>query len=75
MTAQSKKPLVHRVGATAFSGHETFVFRYAWMKKAVDAAREDGGVFASEQAMVKLGVGKEHGEIDPSLGSRRAHFS
>lgn len=57
MTAQSKKTSATHAGAS-FSGHETFVFRYAWMKKAVDAVREDAGVFASDQAMVRLGVGK-----------------
>jgi Protein of unknown function (DUF4007) len=42
----------------SFSGHETFVFRYGWLKKAVDAVLEDSETFNREDAMVKLGVGK-----------------
>ncbi len=42
----------------SFSGHETFVFRYFWLKKAVDAVRLDPRVFAQEDAIVTLGVGK-----------------
>src|SRR4051794_26660078 len=41
-----------------FSGHETFPFRYGWLKKGVDAARNDRACFTSERAMVDLGVGK-----------------
>jgi hypothetical protein len=43
---------------TAFSGHETFPVRYAWLKKGVDATAADSGVFRSDEAMVTLGVGK-----------------
>jgi hypothetical protein len=42
----------------SFSGHETFVFRYAWPKKAVDAVRLDPTVFQDDAAVVTLGVGK-----------------
>ena len=42
----------------SFSGHETFVFRYGWLTKAVTAVTEDPGVFAREDAIVRLGVGK-----------------
>lgn len=42
----------------SFSGHETFVFRHAWLKKAVDAVAEDPTVFTQESAIVTLGVGK-----------------
>lgn len=42
----------------SFSGHETFVFRYAWLKKAVDAISGDPSVFNNDDAMVRLGVGK-----------------
>lgn len=41
-----------------FSGHETFPFRYPWLKKGYDAVRDDGGVFLSEEAGTVLGVGK-----------------
>src|SRR3954470_5127900 len=42
----------------SFSGHETFPFRYPWVKKGVDADREDGGVFLRDDAITTLGVGK-----------------
>jgi hypothetical protein len=42
----------------SFSGHETFVFRYTWLKKAVDAVRLDPRVFGQDNAIVTLGVGK-----------------
>src|SRR5215210_4578418 len=42
----------------SFSGHETFPFRYPWLKKGFDAAREDGGVFLRDDATTTLGVGK-----------------
>lgn len=42
----------------SFSGHETFVFRYTWLKKAVDATKADPRVFGQEDSIVTLGVGK-----------------
>ncbi len=42
----------------AFSGHQTFVFRYPWLKKGVDALSRDPAVFRSPDAIVRLGVGK-----------------
>ncbi len=42
----------------SFSGHQTFPFRYTWLKKGVDAVTEDPTVFSSEHASVTLGVGK-----------------
>lgn len=42
----------------SFSGHETFVFRYTWLKKAVDAVKADPKVFGREDSIVTLGVGK-----------------
>jgi hypothetical protein len=42
----------------AFSGHETFPFRYPWLKKGFDAVRDDGGVFLRDDASTTLGVGK-----------------
>jgi len=42
-----------------FSGHETFPCRYAWLPKACRALGETPLIFSDEeQAMVKLGVGK-----------------
>lgn len=45
---------------TRFSGHETFVCRYAWLPKVVKAVSTDGGgLFRCEDtAMVRLGIGK-----------------
>ena len=42
----------------SFSGHETFPFRYTWLKKGVDAVTDDPTVFSSDQATITLGVGK-----------------
>jgi hypothetical protein len=44
--------------AVSFSGHETFPFRYAWLKKGVDAVSADGNLFNQDDAMTILGVGK-----------------
>jgi len=46
------------IGNGSFSGHETFPFRYAWMKKGVDAVAENPNVFGDDEAMSILGVGK-----------------
>src|SRR4051812_33550658 len=42
----------------SFSGHETFVFRYGWLKKAVDAIFDDPKTFNGDEAIVTLGLGK-----------------
>lgn len=42
----------------SFSGHETFPFRYGWLKKGVDAVDRSPDFFTKERAMVDLGVGK-----------------
>ncbi len=41
-----------------FSGHETFPFRYPWLKKGFDAVRHNGEVFLRDDAITILGVGK-----------------
>jgi hypothetical protein len=51
-TADAKRTVV------SFSGHETFVFRHGWLKKAVDAVRRNPAAFTSDDALVELGVGK-----------------
>ena len=40
-----------------FSGHETFPFRYAWLKKAFDAVHSNPTALASDDAIAELGVG------------------
>jgi hypothetical protein len=43
----------------SFSGHETFPFRYPWLKKGFDAVHDgDRGVFLRDDAITTLGVGK-----------------
>ena len=42
----------------SFSGHETFPFRYTWLKKGVDAVKADPAVFSSDRSTITLGVGK-----------------
>jgi len=44
--------------AYTFSGHETFPFRYPWLKKGYDAVRENVTVFGRDDAITTLGVGK-----------------
>lgn len=44
-----------------FSGHETFVCRYAWLPKGANAVSSDSSILTSnreDEAMVELGVGK-----------------
>lgn len=41
-----------------FSGHETFTFRYPWLKKGVDGLKTNQQIFTSDSAIVELGVGK-----------------
>ncbi|MCF7708076.1 MAG: DUF4007 family protein [Verrucomicrobia bacterium] len=41
-----------------FSGHQTFAFRYGWLEKGVRAVTERGDIFSEEDALVRLGVGK-----------------
>ena len=55
MSTMSPEVCAEQIG---FAGHETFVLRYAWLKKAVDAIATDSSIFNTEQAMVELGVGK-----------------
>lgn len=45
-------------GIVSFSGHETFTLRHGWLKKAADGIRANPRLFADEDAMVGLGVGK-----------------
>ena len=42
----------------SFSGHQTFPFRYTWLKKGVDAVMKPQNIFADDNAPVALGVGK-----------------
>jgi hypothetical protein len=42
----------------SFAGHQTFALRSAWLKKGLDELRTNAHIFADEDALVKLGVGK-----------------
>ena len=42
----------------SFSGHDTFPFRYTWLKKGLDAVVVDPTIFKKEEALAVLGVGK-----------------
>lgn len=59
-TVQRLLPIPERTAPAryGFAGHETFPFRYGWLKKAVDGIRSDPRLFAREDAIVTLGVGK-----------------
>lgn len=41
-----------------FARHETFHLRFGWLKKCYDAVKKDERVFQSDDALVRLGVGK-----------------
>jgi hypothetical protein len=41
-----------------FSGHQTFVFRHGWLEKGVGLIRKNPRGFLEDDAIVKLGVGK-----------------
>jgi len=44
--------------AMEFGGHESFPFRYGWLKKAVDVLQEKPEVFFEDNAIILFGVGK-----------------
>jgi len=57
-TKSRKDKTASQAPRLSFSGHETFVFRHSWLKKAVDSVSEDAEVFTKDSAIVTLGVGK-----------------
>jgi len=42
----------------SFAGHETFAARFTWLKKGLDQIQLDPEVFQRDDAVVRLGVGK-----------------
>lgn len=46
------------IQSIGFSGHESFPLRYSWLTKAVRGVRADPTLFARDDAVVRLGVGK-----------------
>lgn len=55
---QSSLLINKKKASLSFSGHETFVCRYSWLKKAVDAVSLNPSIFTDESAIATLGVGK-----------------
>lgn len=51
-------PTLLNAESLTFSGHETFVLRSNWLKKAYDLLQERPDLFTLEDAFVRLGVGK-----------------
>lgn len=49
---------VSAIDRGSFGGHETFPLRFAWLRKAVQHVDFDAQVFLADDAMVRLGVGK-----------------
>ena len=45
-----------------FSGHQTFAFRYGWLEKGVRGVDECPTLFSEDNALVRLGVGKNMDE-------------
>lgn len=50
--------LLPHIESGSFAGHETFPFRYTWLRKAMEFVAADAEAFGREDAMVELGVGK-----------------
>jgi hypothetical protein len=46
------------IQSISFSGHESFPLRFAWLTKAVRGVGTDPTLFARDDAVVRLGVGK-----------------
>lgn len=51
-------PTLAAIERGSFAGHETFPLRYTWLRKAVQHVERDARVFLDDDAMVRLGVGK-----------------
>lgn len=54
----SERGVASPIPPLTFSGHETFVLRSNWLKKAYDLLQELPGLFFRDDAFVRLGVGK-----------------
>ncbi len=51
-------PTLASIQKGSFAGHETFPLRYTWLSKAVQLVEKDGSVFQDDDAMIRLGVGR-----------------
>jgi hypothetical protein len=50
--------LIEKKQPFAFGGHEKFVFRQSWLKKGYDLVCTEPTIFNQDDALVRLGVGK-----------------
>ena len=57
-TQLSDQELFHPPFAKSFAGHQTFAFRYFWLKKGFDLVSRNSEAFQRDDAVVRLGVGK-----------------
>lgn len=51
-------PIFPQIEHGSFAGHETFPFRYTWLRKALEFVANEPEAFGRDDAMVVLGVGK-----------------
>ena len=51
-------PTLAAIQRGSFAGHETFPLRYTWLSKAVQHVERDASIFQDDDAMVRLGVGR-----------------
>ncbi len=52
----ARQPVMPQSGS--FSRHESFPFRYSWLKKGIDGLLRQADIFNRDDALVTLGVGK-----------------
>lgn len=50
--------MILKPNSTSFGRHETFGLRFGWLPKGYQALKENPKAFFSDDATVKLGVGK-----------------
>ncbi len=58
MVVTQKTDIDRAFGQGGLGRHETFAPRYGWLKKGFDAVSQEPGVFKKDDAILKLGVGK-----------------
>lgn len=51
-------PTLATIQRGSFAGHETFPLRYTWLSKAVQHIESNATIFQDDDAMVRLGVGR-----------------
>lgn len=49
---------LHAAAAPVYGRHETFHLRHGWARKAVESTEQDFGAFRRDDAMLRLGVGR-----------------